>query len=74
MVPDLQNAGGYYTFENIRVNEQSLECCDIFILVQSIEDKEILEKIKKHYDCHVGEGAKNDGIYKVADTAFNPLK
>lgn len=30
--------------------------------------------MSKHYDTHIGERAKNDGIYKVSDSAFNPLK
>ena len=42
MVPDLANAGGFYTFENIRIDHQSLECCDIYILTQKVEDKEML--------------------------------
>lgn len=65
MVPDVANAGGFYTFENIRIDHQSLECCDIYLLTQKVEDKEMLEKLKNHYQSHIGAEARNDGIYKV---------
>lgn len=65
MVPSIEDSGGFYTFENIRVDHQSLECCDIYILVQDVKDKEMLDKLSKHYNTHMGERAKNDGIYKV---------
>ena len=34
-------------------------------LVQDVKDKEMLEKLSKHFNTHMGERAKNDGIYKV---------
>ena len=43
--------------------------CIIFYKIiyvhNNVKDKEMLEKLSKHFNTHMGERAKNDGIYKV---------
>ena len=42
--------GGYYVLNNIKVSRDSLLFCDIFILVQNVQDVSVQHKLKMIHD------------------------
>ena len=50
---DVMYGGGYYQLPNIRMSEESQDMVDIFMLVDSIKDPALLQKVKLINDHHM---------------------
>ena len=52
---DVMQGGGYYVLHNIRAATDTQECLDIYLLIDRIQDRELLQKIKTIHEITAQE-------------------